>query len=148
MIRRPPRSTLFPYTTLFRSQLPSRDEVLDRDGTAVLHVHPHNFGARWYRAIPGAVIRHERITGVVRGKPGARVEREPEGRRMRLYRQGRGLDGGAVGPGELGVGLVRKIALRPTVPLAVPQDVQVLGRDVVAQVVAVVVVRPSSPVVG
>src|SRR5256885_8331319 len=82
MIRRPPRSTLFPYTTLFRSQLPSRDEVLDRDGTAVLHVHPHNFGARWYRAIPGAVIRHERITGVVRGKPGARVEREPEGRRI------------------------------------------------------------------
>src|SRR5207253_3461308 len=84
-------------------QLPSRDEVLDRDGTAVLHMHPHNFGARWYRAIPGAVIRHERITGVVRRKPGARVEREPEGRRMRLYGQRRGLDAGAVGPGELGV---------------------------------------------
>src|SRR3989441_4668176 len=29
MIRRPPRSTLFPYTTLFRS--PGRDGVLDRD---------------------------------------------------------------------------------------------------------------------
>src|SRR2546427_7837636 len=35
MIRRPPRSTLFPYTTLFRSQLadvgldPARDEVGD-----------------------------------------------------------------------------------------------------------------------
>src|SRR3712207_8000056 len=28
MIRRPPRSTLFPYTTLFRSQLP-----VDLDGT-------------------------------------------------------------------------------------------------------------------
>src|SRR6202051_5340985 len=29
MIRRPPRSTLFPYTTLFRSQNPpSRDEAL------------------------------------------------------------------------------------------------------------------------
>src|SRR2546422_6234983 len=27
MIRRPPRSTLFPYTTLFRSQLLSRDPV-------------------------------------------------------------------------------------------------------------------------
>src|SRR2546427_880753 len=25
MIRRPPRSTLFPYTTLFRSQIPSQD---------------------------------------------------------------------------------------------------------------------------
>src|SRR2546426_4055379 len=31
MIRRPPRSTLFPYTTLFRSleELPRHDEVLD-----------------------------------------------------------------------------------------------------------------------
>src|SRR5260370_26601682 len=27
MIRRPPRSTLFPYTTLFRSELPKRDEI-------------------------------------------------------------------------------------------------------------------------
>src|SRR5690349_23476453 len=25
MIRRPPRSTLFPYTTLFRSEMPARD---------------------------------------------------------------------------------------------------------------------------
>src|SRR3712207_8750022 len=31
MIRRPPRSTLFPYTTLFRSV------VLDRDGLRVAH---------------------------------------------------------------------------------------------------------------
>src|SRR5258708_31309242 len=27
MIRRPPRSTLFPYTTLFRSRIPSKDTV-------------------------------------------------------------------------------------------------------------------------
>src|SRR5690349_23525802 len=27
MIRRPPRSTLFPYTTLFRSRLPPRDSA-------------------------------------------------------------------------------------------------------------------------
>src|SRR5438874_4003168 len=33
MIRRPPRSTLFPYTTLFRSEEPE-DEVLARDGDA------------------------------------------------------------------------------------------------------------------
>src|SRR3712207_7742000 len=31
MIRRPPRSTLFPYTTLFRSGLAGQDLVLDRD---------------------------------------------------------------------------------------------------------------------
>src|SRR5260370_32224192 len=30
MIRRPPRSTLFPYTTLFRSLFGSDDQVLDR----------------------------------------------------------------------------------------------------------------------
>src|SRR3712207_7193171 len=30
MIRRPPRSTLFPYTTLFRSDLLGRREVEDR----------------------------------------------------------------------------------------------------------------------
>src|SRR2546426_9021381 len=30
MIRRPPRSTLFPYTTLFRSRAKENDEVLHR----------------------------------------------------------------------------------------------------------------------
>src|SRR5690348_17996180 len=32
MIRRPPRSTLFPYTTLFRSSVVRRGEVLFRGG--------------------------------------------------------------------------------------------------------------------
>src|SRR3712207_7348961 len=32
MIRRPPRSTLFPYTTLFRSDPAERDLVRDLDG--------------------------------------------------------------------------------------------------------------------
>src|SRR3712207_7061353 len=32
MIRRPPRSTLFPYTTLFRSLVLGRRRVADRDG--------------------------------------------------------------------------------------------------------------------
>src|SRR3712207_8543821 len=31
MIRRPPRSTLFPYTTLFRSAIPSSDAAGDAD---------------------------------------------------------------------------------------------------------------------
>src|SRR2546422_7356158 len=34
MIRRPPRSTLFPYTTLFRSE-PFRGEVLVREGVGM-----------------------------------------------------------------------------------------------------------------
>src|SRR5258708_23974766 len=32
MIRRPPRSTLFPYTTLFRSPLPVREAPASSDG--------------------------------------------------------------------------------------------------------------------
>src|SRR3712207_7187642 len=35
MIRRPPRSTLFPYTTLFRSLVPSFRRRLDRPGGRV-----------------------------------------------------------------------------------------------------------------
>src|SRR5258708_27837522 len=36
MIRRPPRSTLFPYTTLFRSgHRPDRAEQIDRDDASV-----------------------------------------------------------------------------------------------------------------
>src|SRR5438105_11112216 len=30
LVRRPPRSTLFPYTTLFRSRMPARYGLLDR----------------------------------------------------------------------------------------------------------------------
>src|SRR5260370_5215913 len=40
MIRRPPRSTLFPYTTLFRSQLPSRwSPVMYQRWTKLLFLH-------------------------------------------------------------------------------------------------------------
>src|SRR3712207_8217020 len=62
MIRRPPRSTLFPYTTLFRSeqpgpQKPTLAEVsqgripLDLD----YHLEPPGKGGRW-------VVVHGRIT--------------------------------------------------------------------------------------
>src|SRR5258705_7454882 len=38
MIRRPPRSTLFPYTTLFRSQHALRPIALHRQRVAVINV--------------------------------------------------------------------------------------------------------------
>src|SRR3989441_8998010 len=43
MIRRPPRSTLFPYTTLFRSPDGSGDAPVhpDRGAGDALHHHPH-----------------------------------------------------------------------------------------------------------
>src|SRR5438132_5861891 len=50
MIRRPPRSTLFPYTTLFRSRLP---------GSAAAAAIPGMRAARW------DLLRHE-VRGVGR----------------------------------------------------------------------------------
>src|ERR1035441_8407694 len=44
MIRRPPRSTLFPYTTLFRSKL---EAVLDRHGVVFIRV-PDEAGRRLF----------------------------------------------------------------------------------------------------
>src|SRR3989449_6513888 len=44
MIRRPPRSTLFPYTTLFRSRSPLPQQVLHRGGLAHLSPRPRRRG--------------------------------------------------------------------------------------------------------
>src|SRR3712207_8352118 len=41
MIRRPPRSTLFPYTTLFRSEIAADSLVLAREGA----------GDAWFKAV-------------------------------------------------------------------------------------------------
>src|SRR5205823_6974310 len=65
MIRRPPRSTLFPYTTLFRSRRPVvawewRDPVLlsAHGGPACrAHRRPRRVGAR---RLPGAALRRVR----------------------------------------------------------------------------------------
>src|SRR5260221_5102317 len=42
MIRRPPRSTLFPYTTLFRSVEPARGRGGDDDGLRIDHHLAHH----------------------------------------------------------------------------------------------------------
>src|SRR5258708_13139356 len=55
MIRRPPRSTLFPYTTLFRSLGPSRNEALHR---SLESPRPRLFGAPVPSA--SAVARRDR----------------------------------------------------------------------------------------
>src|SRR5438093_5859300 len=84
MVRRPPRSTLFPYTTLFRSLLGPRRaiaEVMTTDGVRVIG----NRDERWMRGrpeldevIPGigqAVAEEDELAGVV----GERGGREREG---------------------------------------------------------------------
>src|SRR3712207_8948136 len=58
MIRRPPRSTLFPYTTLFRSRNPklqpqptrSINHVLVFDEHDVINEPPHHFEHTWIRS--------------------------------------------------------------------------------------------------
>src|SRR2546429_9308042 len=75
MIRRPPRSTLFPYTTLFRSLLPVRSVGVMGDGrtygltVAVRVVESEDaMTADWVR-LPGDVL--ERIsTRIVNEVPG------------------------------------------------------------------------------
>src|SRR3712207_8375739 len=44
MIRRPPRSTLFPYTTLFRSP-----ETTDKDFQRLVHSSDHRASVAWLR---------------------------------------------------------------------------------------------------
>src|SRR2546425_11803362 len=52
MIRRPPRSTLFPYTTLFRSPVAGRDPEACQVGLrrAVVELPAHQSRSRQYRA--------------------------------------------------------------------------------------------------
>src|SRR3712207_8814202 len=63
MIRRPPRSTLFPYTTLFRSETWAEDEGRE-----------HSPGAGTARA-----QRSRNCRGVGRRQPGSGLPRDPLG---------------------------------------------------------------------
>src|SRR3712207_8253050 len=56
MIRRPPRSTLFPYTTLFRSEaLQVRVVRGARHGALVVALHEHDRLPQRERPVPGDV---------------------------------------------------------------------------------------------
>jgi len=73
MIRRPPRSTLFPYTTLFRSALDSHTsmEIMDlferlhsEGNTIIVVTHEHDIAERAHRVISirdGQIEKDERI---------------------------------------------------------------------------------------
>src|SRR5260370_27218065 len=51
MIRRPPRSTLFPYTTLFRSHRPSEEAINNHRTAMVIHLVHANADATAFVAI-------------------------------------------------------------------------------------------------
>src|SRR5438270_3509338 len=80
MIRRPPRSTLFPYTTLFRSQGIRRD-VLE------IEVEHHN----WESFLAACHEQRQRQYNRYSGKydPSLYVKRQAEQRVQAWYRQDR-----------------------------------------------------------
>src|SRR2546427_1699697 len=80
MIRRPPRSTLFPYTTLFRSQVPVGVRALDGEG-----------GALEARALTGLVL--EQLGAVAAALAPAEVHAEQHlGPVLGLEAAGAGMD--------------------------------------------------------
>src|SRR2546430_5543978 len=71
MIRRPPRSTLFPYTTLFRSRQPAqRDERPGHHPRGLVEVSPGAFSGP-VRAVEG--VEHQ-PGHIERGEQGGRSE--------------------------------------------------------------------------
>src|SRR5256886_17352534 len=69
MIRRPPRSTLFPYTTLFRSAHQLRDrlgEVADRAGGVAIGAHPEGVGVLDLEKI-GDLVEQASDVGILHG---------------------------------------------------------------------------------
>src|SRR6267143_4403831 len=125
--------------------LPTDDEILHahRAVPAAVHLDAYDLCARRHGAIPRAVQCDERVAAILAGELRTRVEREPERRRVRLDRDRRGLDVRAVSRSVLGIGFAGEIALGPAVIAAVLDDVDVLRRKVIAQVVAVVIPAPK-----
>src|SRR5256885_11433126 len=64
MIRRPPRSTLFPYTTLFRSG----DEARDVNGVKVLATIAHGLDANGSRQLSDTLLTRLKSGVVVLGR--------------------------------------------------------------------------------
>src|SRR3712207_7324626 len=89
MIRRPPRSTLFPYTTLFRSGrgitprivfLEARDDVLIRRFSETRHRHPLAEG----RGIASSIAEERRLLDPVRAQADAIIDTSEDRKSTRL----------------------------------------------------------------
>src|SRR6266571_3813436 len=133
-----------PSPPLAVGTLPAHDEILHSDGAmaSAVHLDAHDLGAGRHTAIPRAVQCDEGIPTILAGELRTRVEREPERRRVRLNRDRRRLNVRAVCRSVLGIGFAGEVTLRPPVVPSILDDVDMLGRDVVAEVVAIVVAGP------
>src|SRR3712207_7814048 len=82
MIRRPPRSTLFPYTALFRSRAAARRH-------AVARLPVRGAGGQWEggrrAGVRGGAAGRGRGRPGVRGRPGARSEEHTSELQSRQY---------------------------------------------------------------
>src|SRR5438874_9731111 len=68
MIRRPPRSTLFPYTTLFRSEFQRLDQVRIPDQRAVRHGNVGNAAMNLVDQVHGGISRSEEHTSELQSR--------------------------------------------------------------------------------
>src|SRR2546429_1445303 len=77
MIRRPPRSTLFPYTTLFRSAADADQmrtlcmvdgELISYQTAAFVSAGVYNLGTRLRRGCYGSIIRSEEHTSELQSR--------------------------------------------------------------------------------
>src|SRR2546427_4465329 len=75
MIRRPPRSTLFPYTTLFRS--PSVQRLLQQ-------VHPQRLVGAVVLVREHGVLRHASATGLADRESAIPMQRDQDRKSTRL----------------------------------------------------------------
>src|SRR5258708_28945812 len=78
MIRRPPRSTLFPYTTLFRSAKNQQTNALEqalRDGSGAAGTKAHR-GMRATGRMPPSSMQPQ-PAGTLPGAPGAFGDKQP-----------------------------------------------------------------------
>src|SRR2546425_7966058 len=77
MIRRPPRSTLFPYTTLFRSHLHLAERA--HQDTAHVLVQANEVGGALELALDDRLARHRRAGGRAAGAAGCGHGGRPPG---------------------------------------------------------------------
>src|SRR5438105_7651889 len=70
MLRRPPRSTLFPYTTLFRSELHElgRGKIASGPSIPKLWFSPDGASLAWLRDQGGEVVRSEEHTSELQSR--------------------------------------------------------------------------------
>src|SRR3712207_7463778 len=86
MIRRPPRSTLFPYTTLFRSRVAHLMKSLVALAHAVQNLHRFGFGRRrHFDGLKAALKRAVFLDGFTKLRGGRRSEEHTSELQSRQY---------------------------------------------------------------